>query len=435
MLQERFLIIQRYARISLNFVILYFAFSLPFSYMHNKKVVTLMLFLWVLSLDYKRAVFLLKSSRPFQILCALSTLIFLSYLWSDPYPGNFYGESGFYIKNYLYYFLLPALIIATALEKRYVKPAIVLFLLSMAVNAAISYGIMFEWWSVHSPVSPKSSPQNPIPFQSSHIPYSTFLALGVLLGAYYTFTQKKLPLRVMAFLAFSALTILLFSTSGRTGQAALLGSSALLSVLFLRHYLRYLFIALGSVAVVFLAAYGLNATFEKRVNLLYKDVAKVVTEKNFQSSVGTRIAAYYIAPYLINPDNLLFGTGIGDKERYVKKTALHEFPYKVKNFRKHGRLHNAYIEMLVANGAVGLLLYLGLFYSLLRQRLLDMQLRFVTAASMLVVFFAGFSGDIFFFFSIKLLFGFFLGLSLAWYYGERGGVKPQTAYKGETSAL
>ncbi len=71
-------------------------------------------------------------------------------------------------------------------------------------------------------------------------------------------------------------------------------------------------------------------------------------------------------------------------------------------------LYSTYIEILISNGLIGL--FLMVFYSLLLNRIKDLHIKYISYAIGLLIFFIALSGDIFFFYGIMLLFGWFVSV-------------------------
>ncbi|WP_321470546.1 O-antigen ligase family protein [Halarcobacter sp.] len=417
---SKYSFIREKINIILNFTIILYAFVIPFQYYITKQVVEILIILWVLSFNYLAVINLLRVNRIFQTIIALSVLIFLSYFWSGDYPNTVYGDIKVFFKSYGYFFLFPIIIITSSLKAKYISFVIYSFLASMFVNEIISYGIFFEFWT-----TPSGTPFNPVPFQISHITYSVFVAFSILLSFYKIKQIKNKLLKLIFIFFFITMSINLFMSAGRTGQIALLLTLFVLILIYFRQDLKKIFFLFFSTITIFIFAYFSVNTFNVRINTAIKDISMLINSEKIQtSSLGDRLMAFNATMYIIEPKNLLFGVGMGDKEEYVKKRLQEEdYPHKLDNFLEYGRLHNMYLEMLISNGIIGLLLLLFLFYSVLKVNILDNHLKYISYVTGLVFMFVALPGDIFFFYEMMLLFGLFLSLIIVQYNFEQETLK------------
>jgi len=402
----------------LNYLIIAYAFVIPFQYYITKQFVEILFVLWIFTVNYKDVLSAIKINRVFQLVLALSALIFLSYLWSGSYPNTVYGDFNIFSKTYSIYFLIPIIIIVTVLKAKYIPWLINSFLFSMFINTIVSYGIFFELWST---VGFLSSPSNPIPFQISHITYSVFVAFTILLTIYKLISENNKYIKFLYLIFFIVLTINLFMSSGRTGQLSLILSLLTIMIVYNRMDLKKILISLFLIIGVLFFAYKNINTFNARINYSVEDINTLLFSKNKKdSSIGDRVLAFHAFSYIVEPKYLLFGVGMGEKENYIM-TRLEEtkYPYKIKNFFNYGRLHNMFLEIIISNGIVGLFLLLMLFYYIFSMFLNDKQVKFIAYSISSIFFFVAIPGDIFFFYEFMLLFGLFLSIVVVQYNFEQ----------------
>ena len=368
-----------------------------------------MLILWILSFDYKQIYSIVKTNKLLQVILLLSSLIFISYLWSDiPLENNtshqYYAKVNHYMYNYLRYYLVPLLIIITKLKKEFIPLIISSFLFSMFINEVISYGISFKLWT-----TPHGNPNDPIPFHINHITYSTFIGFAILLSIYKFSHIKNYFAKAFYFIFMLTMSINLFMSAGRTGQFALFLTLIILGVIHIKDK-KKLFYSFLLLMIISSSAYFNMSTFHNRVNQAYNDVTNIIQNKNPDTSLGTRIMAFKSIPYLINKNNILFGVGIGDKASYVSNTLKKDFPYRLQNFDTHGYLHNSYVEMLVSNGLLGLILYSLIFYYLFKIKMQTPFMTYISHSLGIYIFFYGLNADLFFFQEVMSLFALFLSI-------------------------
>ena len=401
-------------QILLNYMIILYAAVIPFQYYYSKKLVSIMFILWILTVDYKVIKNYLLNNRLFQLIIIFTIVIFSSYLWSNHYPGLYYGDINIFFTSYKSYFLLPIIIIITSLKQKYIKYIIISFMLSMYINELISYGIYFSFWT-----TPHGTPYDPVPFQISHITYSVFIAFTILLSIYKIFVENNNIKKTIYSIFFITMTISLFMSAGRTGQMALLLTLFTLIIMYFKNNLKQIILLFLSILLIFFVAYKNINTFNIRINHMINNIETVFIDGKNDTSFGTRLLAIHAIPYLINKDNFLYGVGIGNREEYVKNIIKNDYPYKIHNFLEYGRLHNMYIEILVSNGIIGLFLLLSIFYMLIFNKIKDKHISYLSKSIGLLIFYAGIPGDIFFFYEMMLLFSLFISIYIVQYNYER----------------
>jgi len=405
-LGDKFNIIRDKLNLLLNYLIIVYAFVIPFQYTLSKELVKIMLIIWILTFDYKNLLYILKTNRLFQLILVFVFLLFLSYLWSGHYPNTVYGDFNLFYKSFTTFFLFPLIIIISKLDEKYLKYVIYSFIISMIINSFISFGIYFEFWDTIS-----GTVRNPIPFQISHISYSVYLALASLITFYKIKDPNKNYIRLLWLAIFIVLFIDLFLTRGRTGQFSfILTFIIIVFIYYKKHVYKLMFFLIAGISVLFIL-YNSLTTFNSRVNYFINDTKNILNQKKYSTSFGTRLMSFSTIPYLVNSTNILFGEGLGDRESYIKTTLKEKkYPYQIVAFKDFGRLHNMYLEILISNGIVGLCLFLTILLITLFIKFKDEFFKYLSYCISILFFFVGLTGDIFFFYELSLLFALSLGL-------------------------
>ncbi len=295
--------------------------------------------------------------------------------------------------------------ILTKLRKEFIPLVISSFIFAMFINEIISYGIFFELWTTS-----RGSVYNPVPFHKNHITYSAFLGFTVLLSIYRFSHIKNNYIKVFYLLFITTMSINLFMSAGRTGQFSLLITSVILSLIYFKKSIKLIIFSFSILVIAYFLAFTNMATFNTRVNQAKQSIENIIDNKNFDTSLGTRIMAFDTIPYLINANNILFGVGMGDKPSYVSTTLKKDYPHRLNNFDIHGFLHNSHLEMLVSNGLAGLFLYFSIFYFLFTTAIKDTFIRYISYTLSIYILCFGMVSDIFFFRAIMSLFGLFLAI-------------------------
>jgi len=311
----------------------------------------LLFVLWFFSDNFKEKINFLKFNKTILYLLAFIAFSLLSLLWSDNVSSGLY-----YIRKYWYF--LPIFVIATTVSKKYINYAISAFLIGMFISEVISYGVFFEIWTFK-----RASVAFPTPFMN-HIQYSVFLAFTALLllnRLFYTFDLKY---KIIYSLYFVSVTANLFMNAGRTGQVAFLVSIFVL--LFLNF--KNKFIALSAtfvlVSSILFISYQISPNFQNRIQAGISDVHLITKKQNYNNSWGLRLGAWINASELIS-QNPILGTGVNNEMSAMRENIDKKHP-KMLCVKKMPSYHNYYIQTTVRLGLIGLILYMMIYYSLIK---------------------------------------------------------------------
>jgi len=407
--------IKNKADLILNYLILLFSLTITFHFI-NKYIVILMFIVWLLVLPSKKLIFFFKKSFLFQMFLIFSIMLLLPYLWTEKFENNFfYGSFSSYGLNYIYSFFLPIIIISTSIKKEFINKNINMFILSIIVSCILSLCIFLEIFSID--YSHTSQPLNPIPFQLTHIQYSLFLAVGSFLMLYKVIFNKLSLFYISLFLF---IVYILFLTEGRTGQYPFILIMLLYIIIYFKDKIKLMIIFLVIFFTTLIFIYNISESFKYKFDTTVNNIKNVFIDRNFTSSIGVRIGSYYVFSSIVEKDNMIFGVGMSNKENYVAIKSKQYFPYRVSNYDELGRLENVYLEMIISNGLFGILILILFYGSIFKLKLKDKNMIYIKYTTFLFLILSGLAVDIWSFFSIKILFGYFIGLLLAsnYYYRE-----------------
>ncbi len=231
----------------------------------------------------------------------------------------------------------------------------------MGINFLISFCIYF--FDIKEFFTFQFSQFYLVPFQASHMEYSIYLALTILLLFYYFFNTNNFLTKI--FISFSILgfMILLFITEGRTGQVAFLFSTILIAIIYLKKNIKLIFIVILLIATSFSLAYNFSSTFKNRITHAVEDINK--TNKNdYSTSLGVRLSAYLKIPKILESTNLFLGVGYGDSQNEVSKINRELFGQT--QDQQLGRLHQSFLTIYHSMGLLGLGIFIFMLYYLLK---------------------------------------------------------------------
>jgi len=362
-----------------NYLILLYAFTIPFSRGVNKTIAFVLLFFWLLEGTLKSKFLESLNNRTIFAFLLFIFYSYISILWSEHTK-----EALYYANRYIYYFSI--IVIFTSLKKEFIPKVIISFLLAMLPSETITYGIYFEFWtttfneSYHAPF--------PTAFMG-HTAYSVFLSLTALLTVNkILLTNKAISLENLFYTVLFLFTFgNLIISGGRTGLLIFFIAIIVIGLYSHKRELKKVGLFFLGIALLSLFSYKNIEIFQDRVDSASDDIEKLFYAKSFDSSWGTGVGLIYLGAKIAK-DNPFFGVGIKDnadvKVEYAKNDDLEGIEYFVKHI-KDAHFHNEYIEILTSIGLIGLVLFLYFLYSLINIRIKSVEYETIKIAFFIVL--------------------------------------------------
>lgn len=340
------------------FVVL-LAFSIPLSIAAYNLFAVSLFILWIIEGNFKSKWKMIVEQPFFKALWIFYFFMVLSLVWTS----NIHQGLEYLRKFYFLILLLPVLY--TSIDRSRLPQIFSAFLAAMVISEILSYMLFFELMPFMYKESWSSI--DPTPFMH-HTPYSIFLIFTVTLMLIQLIGRKNNNIKGVFYGLFIVTMIAnLFINTGRTGQFALLVALGI----FLISYLRISFlktIAYSAVigGIIFLVAYGSITNFHDRVNETYNSISTLITtQKPLNDSTGFRFMMWHAASEIIRTNPIL-GVGIGD-DRDAYALVLSKSSIDLKNtIEGFSDFHNTYLQITVWSGIVGLVLFLNVFFVLLK---------------------------------------------------------------------
>ena len=385
----------------INYLILLYAFVLSFPVALKTPILILLILLWITDRkEYNLNFGYLKKIFIFMMIFLIYMLI-TSILSDVPLREIFYG-----IKKYWYF--LPIFIIYKYIKKEYMLYTISSFLLGMFVSEFISYGIIFSFWKVRL-----GTPENPSMFLH-HIQYSIFLSFASILLFFKGLYEKEKRLKIIYFLFFSTITTNLFFNVGRTGYITFLAGMIVSLSMVYKLKLKTFIELILSIMTVLIIFYNQSPNFNRRVHQAINDVQELKQNKDYDTSIGARIALWIAAKHIFVENPIL---GVGVSEHIRKKNEFARLPKNKEFFflTKIKHFHDSFLEILLQYGIIGLSLFLYILYLISKIPIKNRGIK-IAKVSILVIFTLGsFTDRLFYLNSTMSLFALICGLIFAQY--------------------
>jgi len=358
----------------LNYLIVGYAFLLPLSRAAISLFSILLILIWILDSDFKVKYRLLSKNKIVLSFFAFLLFNILSLLWSD-----YLIEAFKYVTKYWY--LFPFLIIFTSLNKEYLVKVLSAFILGMFISEVIAYGVFFELWTFkHATV------MNPSPFMH-HIEYSIFLALTALILLNRIFNEGNIKYKLFYIFFFLTVSGNLFLTAGRTGQFAFIVGLFVLTIVSFQSKVKALLITIVLGAIILGTAFTVSTTFHDRVIIGKNDLVNVVKNEQYCTSWGGRVGAWILSKDIIMDDPLL-GTGNGDNMHKFHDLIDTQYPEMKCMHGSFMHVHNQYFQIWTGLGAIGLILFLSIFYHLYQLKIENRELSNIRYIYIFILLFA-----------------------------------------------
>lgn len=263
------------------------------------------------------------------------------------------------------FYLLPILFFAF-IRVEYFKYYVLAFILGAIVNFIWTYLMFFN--IIDNDYS------NLIIYQSEH----AFLIFLTIISLFYRLVKYEDKLVYKILIIF--IILLLSSNVFLLKKTQIVSYVIVLFVAFIYLYRKDI-VKILILSLTFLSIFliGINFLFPTvKYQLLHEldGVQKAIQKQDFTNSMSARLGVAYYSLQVIE-DSPIFGYGTGDHAYEVKKAINNS---ELKNIDsksydiligtlitgKHVTLHNTFLQVLVQYGIIGLLIFLNIFYQILK---------------------------------------------------------------------
>ena len=263
------------------------------------------------------------------------------------------------------FYILPILFFAF-IRVEYFKYYVLAFILGAIVNFIWTYLMFFNIIDNHY--------SNLIINQSEH----AFLIFLTIISLFYRLVKYEDKLVYKILIIF--IILLLSSNVFLLKKTQIVSYVIVLFVAFIYLYRKDIVkILIFSLTLLSIFLIGINFLFPTvKYQLLHEvdGVQKAIQKQDFTNSMSARLGVAYYSLQVIE-DSPIFGYGTGDHAYEVKKAINNS---ELKNIDsksydiligtlitgKHVTLHNTFLQVLVQYGIIGLLIFLNIFYQILK---------------------------------------------------------------------
>lgn len=321
------------------------AFALPLSTSAVSVLAILLLLLWLIE-----GGFIEKAVEIFSHPLAVAVIVFygllcLGLLWSEDF-----AEGLDVVRKHWKIALLPIVLTAIRFEHRS------WYLYSFLAGMSVAMGITFlaRFGLIHyADVNPTH-----LTPKTFHVIYNPLLAFAVYLTFHETIwgeARRKPILRMFLFLLGGLMTVNMFITEGRTGQAVfLILTGLLLFQIFAENRIKAILSVVFLLPAIFITGYLYSPTFQQRINTAQQEIKSF--QENPDTSVGMRLLFFRNSLEIIRQHPWL-GAGTGDFKAAYAEVNRKRSPASIATDNPH----NQYVLVGAMLGGTGLLFFLLIF--------------------------------------------------------------------------
>lgn len=340
----------------INYLFILYAFAIPISGKLTNTVFTIIIILWILEGNLKSKLLFALSQKFVQALI-LFFLVHILWLWSSE-NSTFAIAS---IKNDR--FLLYAIIYVSSIKHEFIYKILNGFIYAMMFSEITSYLIHFQ---IIAPFN-NATISDPVPFALSHTTYALYLGISIGLMLFISLQNKNdLKLRLFYFFFFITASTNIFLISSRFGFILYATSIFIVFIYIYKDYSKKIILmTIPLIVIGYLLAYNFSHIFKNRMYITVVNTKKVIENKNFGTSLGTRVGNWYYSLKLI-PENFFFGVGDGDQlNAFMNKVKEDNSPYeRIFLHNLQNGIHTELMDIFVKFGLIGFLVYLNIYFQL-----------------------------------------------------------------------
>lgn len=342
-----------------NILAVIYLFSLTVSYKVSGTLIYIILFVFLLN---PKAGTYLKTSLQNKFVQAGLLYLAVILIWFIGTHDLSFAITQLKINKF---YLLPILFFAF-IRVEYFKYYVLAFILGAIVNFVWTYLMFFNIIDNHY--------SNLIINQSEH----AFLIFLTIISLFYRLVKYEDKLVYKILIIF--IILLLSSNVFLLKKTQIVSYVIVLFVAFIYLYRKDI-VKILILSLTFLSIFliGINFLFPTvKYQLLHEldGVQKAIQKQDFTNSMSARLGVAYYSLQVIE-DSPIFGYGTGDHAYEVKKAINNS---ELKNIDsksydiligtlitgKHVTLHNTFLQVLVQYGIIGLLIFLNIFYQILK---------------------------------------------------------------------
>ena len=402
-----------------NYLLIVYAFFLPIYAKPVKTIFGIVLVLFLLSGNLKEKLLFVFKDKVVQ---AFMLFVLMHLVWM---LGSENLEMAVFKLKELKYVLYMIVFVAV-IRKDFIYKILTGFLLGIFFSEIVSYLMLFD---IRIPYLEYTGYGVNVPFMATFTQYSTVLSisLGILLYGIVT-KKQKLWVKIIYVMFFISASSNIFIIQSKLGYGLYAISILTVTTMIMLKYKKYFMLPVSLVLIIggYAIAYNTSSIFYERVNGFFHQTEAAIEKQNYHTSTGTRIGFYTYSKEIIK-ENLMFGVGSGDHiDEFMNYVNQHESNKQNLNSMYHctrngvyGSLHSEFLDNALQFGLIGLLVFLNIFYQLLKYPYDDHYMKVVQIIFIVILLSVSSVSLVFLYAKLKNIFIFLSALTLMHYHNEK----------------
>jgi O-antigen ligase len=402
-----------------NYLLIAYAFFLPIYAKPVKTIFGIVLVLFLLSGSIKEKLLFAFKDKVIQ---AFLLFVLIHILWI---LGSENLDMAIFKLKELKYVLYMIVFIAV-IRKDFIYKILTGFLVGIFFSEIVSYLMLFD---IRIPYLIYTGHGVNVPFMATFTQYSTVLSisLGILLYGIVTKKQKRW-VKTIYVLFFISASSNIFIIQSKLGYGLYAISILTVALMIMIKYKKYFMLPVSLVLIFggYFIAYNTSSIFYERVNGFFNQTEAAIEKQNYHTSTGARVG-FYVHSYGLIKDNLFFGVGSGDHiDEFMNYVREHDDNPKnvqglYENTRNgvYGSLHSEFLDNSLQFGIIGLLVFLNIFYQLLKYPYDDHYMKVVQIIFIVILLSVSSVSLVFLYAKLKNIFIFLSALTLMHYHNEK----------------
>ncbi|WP_373073759.1 O-antigen ligase family protein [Sulfurimonas sp.] len=402
-----------------NYLLIVYAFFLPIYAKPVKTIFGIVLVLFLLSGNIKEKLLFAFKDKVVQ---AFLLFLIVHIVWI---LGSENTEVAIFKLKELKY-ILYMIVFIIVIRKDFIYKILTGFLLGIFFSEIVSYLMLFD---IRIPYLIYTGYGVNVPFMATFTQYSTVLSisLGILLYGIVT-KKQKLWLKAIYILFFISASSNIFIIQSKLGYGLYAISILTVTAMIMIKYKKYYMLPVSLVLILggYIIAYNTSSVFNKRLNGFFNQTEAAIEKKNYHTPTGVRVG-FNVYGYEIIKENIVFGVGTGDHiDEFMNYVKEHDKDRKnIRSLHKNTRngvyasLHSEFLDNALQFGIIGLLVFLNIFYQLLRYPYEDHYMKVVQIIFIVILLSVSSVSLVFLYAKLKNIFIFLSALTLMHYHNEK----------------
>jgi O-antigen ligase len=383
----------------LNYLLIGYLLSLLFAYEIDKHFINTIMVIFLFNENLKDRILFALSHKVVQAIILFFCVVVI---WSV--AAEDISLAIYHIKSFRYF--LFSIIFVAIIRKDFINKFLYIFMIAMFFQVIYFYLMHFN--ILDSPF--KVAQSFPFLYKFEHA-FLVLLVLGISLYKIITI-QDSNKLKIFLSIFFLLESFNIFLSGSRTG-ILLYSVMVLITLIFIfKNYLKKVFILTTALIFLLLIPILMFTPAKQDLQRAYFNIVKAIEFGEYNSSSGARVGLSIYA-FQVFKEHPIFGIGTSNHLDYVKHkvdldisknpdiNSNNQFEHVLLAVinTQYGHIHNTHLEILVQFGIVGFIIFLNIFYQVLRSRNFSepSHIFFVLLLSILVLItmFIGFSFQFF----------------------------------------